>query len=488
VNPESDRFFTRAFYGLLFFHFLIWFSLGMALDLHPDTADHWVWSRYLSWGYFEHPPMVAWAIRFFTVFLGNNQFAVEIATQVIALLFFLTIFLLARRLFGTRVAFFSVLTLEATPLFSVGSMILHINNVCNLFFVWAALAFLKGFEKKEKKYYYFGGIALGLSLLSKVSAVLFILAAFFFLLFSRQRRRVLLNPHLYLALLLALIIFSPFIFWNMSHDWISFRFQVEKGLLLGRNDWASALGFWLGQPLILGPVLLVIFLIALGAGIKKFNRDHRYAYLVLLTVVPLLVFGLAALRGKYSDPVWTDLGWPFGAILAGKLFSDWLSRVSFKKGLVTGGLIFLIGWLPIGLLAFHAFFPFSKSVIAGDRTLEMRGWRQLGEAAGKTYERYFPNQKRVFVLADDYQIAGAVSFYAPQQPIPYSYGKRLRNIWVTLEELKQNGALLVCPLETCSRDQEKTRDLFKHVDPVLEVPIFRQGQVVKKFRLYYCFD
>ncbi len=55
MNRESDLFYLRAFYGLLLFHFLIWFSLGMALDLHPDAADHWVWSQYLSWGYYEHP-------------------------------------------------------------------------------------------------------------------------------------------------------------------------------------------------------------------------------------------------------------------------------------------------------------------------------------------------------------------------------------------------------------------------------------------------
>ncbi len=486
MNPEKDRFYSRAFYGLLGFHFLIWFSLGIVLDLHPDTADHWVWSQYLSWGYYEHPPMVAWTIRLFTFLLGNNQLAIETGTQVVALLSFLGIFLLARQTFGTRVAFFSILTLEATPLFSAGSMIFHINNVCNLFFIWATLAFLKGFEQRDKKYYYYAGIALGFSLLSKVSAVLFPFATFLFLLVSRERRKLLQGPHLYLALLLGLVIFSPFIFWNLSHDWISFKFQLEKGLIAESRSWNSVLGFWLGQPLILGPVLFLFFLMALWSGIKKFNQDYRYAYLVLLTAIPLLVFGLAALRGEYSDPVWTDIGWPFGAILVAKVFSDRFSAGSIKKGIITGGLVFLTGWFPMGLLTLHTLYPFFESVIPGDRTLEMRGWRQLGNALGKEYQHYFPNQKRVYVLADDYQIAGAVSFYTPQHPIPYSYGKSKRNIWVTVEEIKQNGALLVCPLDTCEKDQEKTRALFKKVELISEVPIFRQGRVVKKFRLFYC--
>jgi 4-amino-4-deoxy-L-arabinose transferase-like glycosyltransferase len=486
MNADHDRFYFTAFYGLLFFHFLIWFSLGMILDLHPDTADHWVWSRHLSWGYYEHPPMVAWVIRFFTLLLGNNQWAVQTAAQVVTLLSFLGLFLLAREAFDARTAFFSILTLEATPLFSAGSIILHINNVCILFYVWAALTFLKGFQKGAARYEYYSGLALGLALLSKISAVLFPLAVLLFLLLSRERIKLLRSAHVYLALLLALMIFSPFLYWNMHHDWVSIIGQLEKGLILSERNWNQLLGFWGGQPLILGPVLFVFFLIGLWSGIKQFTRDHRLAYLVLLTALPLLVFGLAAFRGEYSDPVWMDIGWPFGAILVGKLFSDWLPKAALKKGVLMGGLVFLSGWLPIGLLTVQAFFPFIQTGNLGDRTLEMRGWRELGEAAGKAYDQYFPDRKKVYVLAEDYQLAGAVSFYAPQQPIPYSFGKSKRNIWVTQEEIKRTGALLVCSPDTCARDQEKSGGLFTQVRPVAEVSFHRQSQVAKRFMLYYC--
>ncbi|MCJ7833022.1 MAG: hypothetical protein MUQ20_01380, partial [Deltaproteobacteria bacterium] len=134
----------------------------------------------------------------------------------------------------------------------------------------------------------------------------------------------------------------------------------------------------------------------------------------------------------------------------------------------------------------HAFYPFFELGNLGDRTLEMRGWRELGEAVGKEYQHYFSSHKKVYVLSDDYQLAGAVSFYTPQHPIPYSFGKPKRNIWVTVEEIKQNGALLVCPPETCERDQEKTGILFEKIELVSEVPIYRQGQIAKKFKLYYC--
>ncbi|MEW6186482.1 MAG: glycosyltransferase family 39 protein [Thermodesulfobacteriota bacterium] len=486
MPSADDRFYFRAFYGLMAFHCLLWFSLGLILDLHPDTADHWVWSRYLSWGYYEHPPMVAWVIRFFTLLLGNNQWAVQTAAQAVALFSFLGIFLLAREAYNTRTAFFSILILEATPLFSAGSIILHINNVCNLFYFWGALAFYKGLEKEESKYYYLAGLALGLALLSKVTAVLFFPSVFFFLLISRERLRVLGSIHLYLALFLAFLIFSPFLYWNLNHEWISFTAQLEKGLLLSENNWNAALAFWGGQPLILGPVLFVLFLIGLGFGVKQFTRDRGAAFLVILTVVPLLVFGLAAFRGKYSDPVWTDIGWPFGAILAGRFLAEKVFQVAWSKRILTGGLIFLTGWFIIGLLILQSFYPFLPFGNLGDRTLEMRGWRELGETAGKAYDRCFPGRKEVYILADDYQLAAVVSFYAPQQPLPYSFGKWKRNLWVTKEEIRESGALMVCPPQTCARDLEKTRDFFEHIIPLGEAPFYRQGQEAKKFNLFYC--
>jgi hypothetical protein len=485
MNRDADHFYLRAFGGLLVFHFLIWFSLGMVLDLHPDEADHWVWSQHLSWGYYEHPPMVAWAIRFFTTFLGNNQRALEIGSQVITLLSFLAIFLLARKAFEARTAFLSVLCLEATPLFTVGSMIFIIDTVLIFFYLWAALGVWKGYEQGNKRWFYWAGLSLGLALQSKITAILFPLSALLFFLFSRERRKTFRNPHLYLALLLGLLVFSPFVYWNMTHGWISIQGQLEKGLTGGRN-WNQAFGFWFGQPLIVGPVLFFFFLKGLWAGIKKFNQEARYSYLVLLTVVPVLVFGLAAFRGKYSDPTWTDIGWPFGAILAGKYFSDRLSKESIKKALLAGGLIFVTSWLPIGLIALHSLHPFLPVGTQNDRTLEMWGWRQLGPAMGKEYERFFPGRTKVFVIADEYQLAGAVSFYTPQHPIPYTFAKSKRNIWVSLDELKQKGALLVCTPESCLQDLDKTRPLFKRVEFVSEIPVSRHGQVVKKFKVYYC--
>jgi Dolichyl-phosphate-mannose-protein mannosyltransferase len=485
MPPDNDRKYQWGFYGLLAGHLLIWLSLGMALDLHPDEADHWVWSRFLSWGYYEHPPMIAWVIRLCTTLLGDTQWAMEVGSQGLTLLVFVLIFQLARRQFGVRAAFFSVLLLEAAPLYAVGSMIFIIDTPLMVFYSWAAVEFWRGWALKNNAAYYRAGIALGLALLSKFTAILFLAAAFLFLVSSPERRKAFRNPHLWTALVLGLLIFSPFLYWNHLNGWISLGSQLEKGLTGGKFG-IQALAFVFGQPLILGPVLF--FLLAgawTRACLRDGWRDDPSAYLLFLTGVPLLVFTLAAFKGKYTDPSWGNVAWLFGAVLLGKSLAENWPRISRVRKWVVGGAVFLTGWFPVLLIAIHIFFPYLPVAAHQDRTLEMRGWRELGRGLAREYTRVFPNQEKVFVVADDYQLAGVISFYTPQHPWPYSFGKSARNIWTSLPELKNQGALLVCYQDHCPQDREKARGLFSKIDKLREIQIFRKEKVVKTFEVFY---
>lgn len=486
MTADRDRTYTRGFYALLAGQALIWLTVGLLLDLHPDEADHWVWSRHLSWGYYEHPPMVAWAIRFFCTILGNNQWAMEIGSQTFTLLTLAMVFRLARSQFGARAGFWAVLLLLAAPLYSAGSLIFIIDTPLLFFYCWAAAEFWSALQQKNNGAFYRAGLALGLALLSKFTAVLFPAAGFIFLITSRQRRTLLRNPHLWGGLLLALVLFAPFLYWNASNHWISLGSQLEKGLQGGRPG-LQALTFWFGQPLVLGPALCGLLVLALARGFRAgWLRDDRRAYLLFLTLVPLLVFGLAAFKGKYTDPTWSDVAWPFGAVWAGQWLVQGPAGWTRRRKLLVAGLIFLTGWLPLGLVAVHAVFPFLPVKPAQDRTLEMAGWRQLGQALGREYDRFFPGRSQVYVLTDEYQLAGAVSFYTPQHPRPYTFAKSQRNIWTSLPELRREGALLVCRPGDCRQDREKAGTLFARIEKVREIPVSRGEKVVKTFEIYYC--
>jgi 4-amino-4-deoxy-L-arabinose transferase-like glycosyltransferase len=43
------------------------------LELYPDEAQYWLWSRELAWGYYSKPPMVAWLIAAGTAVGGDDE-------------------------------------------------------------------------------------------------------------------------------------------------------------------------------------------------------------------------------------------------------------------------------------------------------------------------------------------------------------------------------------------------------------------------------
>src|SRR6266567_4418985 len=62
----TDRMCKRLAFGLILlsvvFH-LAYLAFGCPLDLSPDEAHYWQWSRHLAWSYYSKGPLVAWLIR-----------------------------------------------------------------------------------------------------------------------------------------------------------------------------------------------------------------------------------------------------------------------------------------------------------------------------------------------------------------------------------------------------------------------------------------
>ena len=53
------------------------------LDLLPDEAQYWSWSRHLAFGYFSKPPVVAWLISATTALAGNDEWGVRLAAPLV---------------------------------------------------------------------------------------------------------------------------------------------------------------------------------------------------------------------------------------------------------------------------------------------------------------------------------------------------------------------------------------------------------------------
>src|SRR6185312_16234120 len=54
------------------------FIAAAILPLSADEAYYWLWSRHLDWGYYDHPPLIAYAIRAGTAMFGEIPFGVRL--------------------------------------------------------------------------------------------------------------------------------------------------------------------------------------------------------------------------------------------------------------------------------------------------------------------------------------------------------------------------------------------------------------------------
>jgi 4-amino-4-deoxy-L-arabinose transferase-like glycosyltransferase len=200
------------FYGL-------WLLLGLMqaglTELQDDEAYYWVFSRYLDWGYFDHPPMVAVLVK-----LGYAIFPNELGVRLFPLLLNIFSLLIIENLIDKKnsVLFYGIaLSIAVLQI----SGFVAVPDIPLIFFT--ALFFLcyKRFAANLSLMNTFLlGLSVALLLYSKYHAVLIVL----FVLLSNIK--LFTRYQVYLAGIIALLLFTPHLWWQYQHDWVSFRYHL----------------------------------------------------------------------------------------------------------------------------------------------------------------------------------------------------------------------------------------------------------------------
>src|SRR5438128_7636083 len=95
------------------------------LDLAPDEAHYWDWSRHLDWSYYSKGPLVAYLIRAGCLFAGpwsqrilsNEMLAVRLPAVVCGSLLLVSMYVLTVQVFGReRLAAFVVMLALTLPM------------------------------------------------------------------------------------------------------------------------------------------------------------------------------------------------------------------------------------------------------------------------------------------------------------------------------------------------------------------------------------
>jgi dolichol-phosphate mannosyltransferase len=285
--------------------------VALSVPLLPEEAYHWNFARHLDWSYYDHPPMIAWAIALGRLLLGDTPLGVRLVSLLFALGTACMVGSMARRLYGETGARWAIILHAAQPAtFLLGGAgfpdaPLLFFWILTLTLVWHAL------DACRAGWWLAAGIALGGGMLSKYTAAFLVPSVLLYLLCSGRDRAWLATPWPYLAGVCSLIVFTPVLYWNWSHHWASFHFQTVE-----RLDAAEGLSFSAGaeclarQWLGILPWTLPLAVLGICRGARSTQPMERFLF---WSFVPTVAFFVVVVTLGWTSSF--HLLWPLPAYL-----------------------------------------------------------------------------------------------------------------------------------------------------------------------------
>ncbi|MHB1601396.1 MAG: ArnT family glycosyltransferase, partial [bacterium] len=429
---SKNKIIAYSLFSVLLVLFIIRLILITKIDLIPEEAYYWQWSRHLSLSYYDMSPMIAYTIAFTTLFgkLGS-QFFVRLAAPVISLLLSLFVFAALKKITGkVLLSLFWAVLLNAIPIFNVGGVLIVYGNLQMLFFSLTILFLIYLITTGKDYFWYLIGISTGLALLSKYTAVFIYPIIFLFLILSKRYRKYFFKKEPYLAFLISAAIFTPVIIWNYLNDFVSFRHLLT--LSGGYENFGIFLYnlflFIASQAGIISPFLFIIIMFCAFAGMYLGLKENNDIYIALSTasLVPFFYFVYQCTKTTVQ-PNWpVFLYFPaflLAFLLTVRLYSA-LNGARIKKVITYFyGLSFLTGFI-FSLIIFTApyypvFSPFMNVKISKSPLRDMLGWKKMGAQVDKILSAH--KKDNLLIAARRFQTASELAYYVKGKPQTYSF-------------------------------------------------------------------
>jgi 4-amino-4-deoxy-L-arabinose transferase-like glycosyltransferase len=284
-----------------------------------------------------------------------------------------------------------------------------------IFFASCALASAILAIESDSRWWIPFGLSLGLGLDSKYTMIVPGVAVALALLSCGRGRQEFRRPWVWMAALLALGVFSPVFWWNATHHWASFEFQLHHGTSARANvdsplaHLADLAAFFGGQMMIYTPVFFVMGMMALIAGWRRVRGLNLTGRMLLFSAsAPLALFAFFALRRR-PEPNWPLVAYlPLTLLIVKYAFGDVVVNSTVRAPF----------WLRTGLITAICFtialhLPEVLWTIAPNirqKSFEQNfGWRELAGAVHAV-------DPSATVYCDTYENAAELSFYLPGRP------------------------------------------------------------------------
>jgi 4-amino-4-deoxy-L-arabinose transferase-like glycosyltransferase len=355
-------------------------------ELYNDEAYYWAYSRFLDWGYFDHPPVIALIIKIGYAIVPN-----ELGVRLLSLLSVSAALWLCFKLANTNdVSLFALLLFSVFPLFLFGITALPDSPM--LFSVALFFYTYQQFLKEESwKWTLILALVMAFMLYTKYMGVLIIL----FTLASNVS--LLKRKWFWIASILGAILFLPHLYWQYVNNFPSVQYHlVDRSAKV--YDYSFTLEYMGSQLFFYGPFVGVFLYWAALRAVASDLFEKALKYCVGGT---LMFFLLSSFKGR------VEVNWTLGMmvpliVLALRYYHD-QTPARF--------LLIRVAWFSVVLLLvvrLHIIYPLGD--FENDRAKDFHGHRQFAESVMK-------EANGLPIAAHRYQTASNLWFYTGK-PVP----------------------------------------------------------------------
>jgi hypothetical protein len=398
---------------------------------HRDELYFRVLGQHPAWGYIDQPPATPLLARLSIAIFGDSVWGLRVPAIVCAAVTVFLVALIAREAGGGPLAQ-ALAAAGATGTFPLVFGHIFITASLDLV-VWLAVILFafRALLRDQPRWWLAAGVTVGLGLYNKHLVVLLLIALAGGLLLAGPRQ-VLRSPWTWAGAGLALVLGSPNLVYQVTHDFP----QLKMAEALRENNGDESMALLLPFQLITIGVPLVPIMIA---GIVRMLRDRRMrafavAYFLLIVVV-FLVAGQPYYTGGLVLTLYAVGSVATADWLSGRAgHSHWLGAAgtSGRRALVAAAVgvnlaVSVVSALPV--------FPLSTEVATtmadiNQATQDQVGWPEYVSQIAAAYRSLPPDEAaRAVVITSNYGEYGALARYGgvPADRL-YSGQNELRNL------------------------------------------------------------
>jgi 4-amino-4-deoxy-L-arabinose transferase-like glycosyltransferase len=295
--------------------------------------------------YFDHP-LASWWLELAARAVTGSAAPIMVRLPFVALsaLSSWLIYAITARLFAARAAFWAVAAYSISPVFSLafGCWVLPDGplDAALLAFLYALIRALGlPSAKPEPRWWLAAGVFAGLALLSKYNAAMVLAGAALAVLTDKAARQELRRPGPWVAVAVAVLMFTPVLYWNTTHGWASFHYQGGRATGVRLRP-LMPLSIWGGEALFLLPWLWLPMVWLMLRAFARGPVERRGWLLAWAAVIPVVLFAVVGLwsstRILYH---WATPGYLMLFPLLGNWAQDFRPRLRDNVALISAGLL-----------------------------------------------------------------------------------------------------------------------------------------------------